>query len=120
MTILATIDQIKSSSYIDDFLRNLSERNLTLYATDLLECKGCRTMDELGDAVRRATEVCTCMHLPLQENFKVVFRAKNGEVIQDWRLSPMAYMLLAINSDARNHVVAKLQVELVKQALHQE
>lgn len=120
MTMLATIDQIKSNTFIDDFLSNLRERNLSFYATDLLECEGCRNMDDLGDAVRRATEVCTCMHLPLQENFKVVYRSGNGEVIQDWRLSPMAYMLLAINSDARNEVVAKLQVELVKRALEQD
>lgn len=120
MNILATIDQNRSNTFIEDFLSNLSERNLSIYATDLLECEGCRTMDELGNAVRRATEVCTCMHLPLQENFKVVFRSKNGEVIQDWLLSPMAYMLLAINSDSRNEVVAKLQVELVKKALDQE
>ena len=118
--MLATIDQLKGNSYIDDFLSNLRERNLTLYATDLLQCDGCRSMHELEDAVRRATEVCTCMHLPLQENFKVVFRSSNGEVIQDWRLSPMAYMLLAINSDSSNEVVAKLQVELVKRVLSQE
>lgn len=118
--MLATIDQIHNNSFIDDFLSNLQERNLTFYATDLLECEGCRNMDELGDAVRRATEVCTCMHLPLQENFKVVFRSNNGEVIQDWRLSPMAYMLLAINSDSSNQVVAKLQVELIKKVLNQE
>lgn len=120
MTMLATIDQIRSNSFIEDFLNNVSEQKLSFYATDLLECEGCKSMDELGDAVRRATEVCTCMHLPLQENFKVVYRSSNGEVIQDWRLSPMAYMLLAINSDSRNEVVAKLQVELVKRALEQD
>ena len=118
--ILATIDQIQTNTFIDEFVNSLHERNLSLYATDLLECKGCSSLSELGEAVRKATEVCTCMHLPLQENFKVVFRSKNGQVIQDWRLSPMAYMLLAINSDSRNKVVAKLQVELVKNVLHQE
>ena len=118
--MLATIDQIKNSAFIDDFMNSLSERNLSIYATDLLECRGCSSMAELSEAVRKATEVCTCMHLPLQENFKVVFRSRNGEVMQDWRLSPMAYMLLAINSDTSNQVVAKLQVELIKRVLHQE
>lgn len=118
--MLATIDQIKNSMYMDDFMNSLNEQNLTLYATDLLECKGCSNMTELSEAVRKATEVCSSMHLPLQENFKVVFRSRNGVVVQDWRLSPMAYMLLAINSDSRNKVVAKLQVELVKKALNQE
>lgn len=118
--MLVTIDQIKNNSVIDDFLSRMTERNLTFYATDLLDCEGCRSMDALGDAVRRATEVCNCMHLPLHENFKAVFRSKDGQVMQDWRLSPMAYMLLAINSDSSNQMVAQLQVELVKRALHQE
>jgi hypothetical protein len=119
-TMLATIDQTRNNIYIDDFLNSLVERNLTLYATDLLELRGCNNLVELGEAIRRATKVCTCMHLPLQENFKVVYRARNGEVVQDWRLSPMAYMLLAINADSSNELIAKLQVELIRKALHQE
>ena len=118
--MLATFEQLQYSNLINGFLDSVAERNLKFYASDLLEKHGCQSREELGQAVKRATEVCSCMHLPLQENIKTVYRAQNGQVIQDWRLSPMAYMLLVINSDARNQLVAHLQVELIKRALHQE
>ena len=118
--MLATYEQLQYNSLINSFLDSLAERNLKFYASDFLEKHGCQSREELGHAVKRATEVCSCLHLPLQENIKAVYRAQNGEVIQDWRLSPIAYMLLAINADSRNELVAQLQVELIKRALHQE
>jgi hypothetical protein len=118
--MLATLDQLYHYKYLDDFLDRLAESNLTYYASDLLEKHACHSTEELGQAVRRATEVCSCMHLPLQENIKVVFRSQGDQVMQDWLLSPMAYMLLMLNADSRNQLVAKLQVELVKRAFQQE
>ncbi|HEY4650101.1 MAG TPA: hypothetical protein VIG72_01755 [Pontibacter sp.] len=117
---LATLEQLQYSSRIDGFLDSLAERNLTFYASDLLEQRACQSLEELGQAVVRASEVCSCMQLPLRENIKAVYRARNGQVVQDWRLSPMAYMLLLLNADSRNQLVAQLQVELVKRALQQE
>jgi len=118
--MLATLDQILYHGPIDGFLESIAERNLTYYASDLLDKQACRSREELSEAVKRATDVCSCMHLPLQENIKAVYRSQDGQVIQDWRLSPVAYMLLLINSDASNQVVAQLQLELINRALHQE
>ncbi|MBW7468996.1 hypothetical protein K0O23_18110 [Pontibacter aydingkolensis] len=115
-----TIDNTRTHSPLEQFIDSLADKNLTYYASDLMHLTGCASMDELGVALRRATEVCTCMHIPLRENFKVVFRPQNGEMVQDWRLSPMAYMLLVLNSEAHNDLVAHLQVEMVKRALNQE
>ena len=103
---------------IDAFADSLADSKLTFYASDLLNCKGCQDMEELRQALKRATQVCTTMHLPLRENFKVVFRSREGEVMQDWRLSPLAYMLMVINADAENDLIAHTQVEMVKRALH--
>ncbi|SIQ93318.1 MULTISPECIES: hypothetical protein [Pontibacter] len=116
--MLMTIDHISIHNPIEDFVDSLADRNLTCYASDLLEQQGCQSLQELSDAVKRATEVCNCMHVPLQENFKVVYRSRNGEVVQDWRLSRMAYLLTALNADSRNAFVAQLQLEMVKQMLH--
>jgi hypothetical protein len=118
--MLATLEQLQYHSLINGFLDSVAERNLKFYASDLLEKHGCQSREELGQAVKRATEVCSCLHLPLQENIKAIYRAQNGQLVQDWRLSPMAYMLLVINADSRNELVAHLQVELIKRALHQE
>ncbi len=118
--MLATFEQLHQSNLINSFLDSLAERNLKYYASDLLEKHGCKNHEELDQAVKRATEVCSCMHLPLNENIKAVYRSQNGQVVQDWRMSPMAYMLLVINADSRNQLVAQMQVELVKRVLPEE
>jgi hypothetical protein len=118
--MLMTIENANLNSPLEQFIDNLADQNLTYYASDMLQLTGCKSMDELSMALRRATEVCTCMHIPLRENFKVVFRPQNGELLQDWRLSPMAYMLLVLNSNSQSDLVAQLQVEMVKRVLNQE
>ncbi|MCC9135342.1 hypothetical protein ACFSKU_11580 [Pontibacter silvestris] len=118
--MLLTIETTKTYRQLDEFVNSLADRNLTFYASDLLNQKGCRTMDELSQALKRATQVCNNMHLPLRENFKVVYRSQEGEVVQDWRLSPMAYLLMVLNSDSSNDFVAHIQVEMVKRILQQE
>ncbi|TPE45953.1 hypothetical protein [Pontibacter mangrovi] len=116
--MLVTIEQTRSYTPLENFLDSLADNKLTCYASDLLQQHGCESMEELALAIRRATEVCNSMHLPLRENFKPVYRSRNGEVVQDWRLSPMAYMLMVLNADARNGLVARTQVEMVKRFLN--
>ncbi|WP_461489656.1 hypothetical protein [Pontibacter sp. HJ8] len=116
--MLMTLDHTTINSPLESFVDSLADRNLTCYASELLEQHGCNNLQELSLAVKRATEVCNCLHMPLQENFKVVYRSRNGEVVQDWRLSPVAYLLTALNSDSRNALVANLQVEMVKRMLY--
>lgn len=115
--MLMTIDHISLQSSIDSFVDSLTDSKLTCYASDLLEQQGCHTLEEVSEAVKRATEVCNCMHVPLHENFKLVYRSRNGEVVQDWRLSRMAYLLTALNADSRSGFVAQLQMEMVKRML---
>ena len=116
--MLMTLEQTSTYSTLEDFLDSIADQNLTFYASDLLKLTGCEHMDELSQALKRATEVCNCMHLPLRENFKVVYRSQEGEVVQDWRLSPMAYLLMVINSNSQNDLVANMQVEMVKRVLN--
>ncbi|MCJ8163610.1 hypothetical protein MKJ04_02075 [Pontibacter sp. E15-1] len=116
--MLVTIEQTRTNSPLDDFVNSMAENQLTFYASDLLQERGCDSIIEIELAVRRATEICNSMHLPLRENFKSVFRSRNGEVVQDWRLSPMAYMLMILNADPHHELVARMQVELVRRALN--
>lgn len=116
--MLMTLEQTTTYSLLEEFLDSIADQNLTFYASDLLPLTGCESMDEMSQALKRATEVCNCMHLPLRENFKVVYRSQAGEVVQDWRLSPMAYLLMVINSNSQNDLVAHMQVEMVKRVLN--
>lgn len=117
--MLVAIESIRNRhTPLEDFIDSCADKELIYYASDLLQQRGCRSIQELRQAVRRATEVCKSMHLPLRENIKVVYRSQHGEVVQDWRLSPLAYMLMVINADAQNDLVARLQVEMVRRALN--
>lgn len=118
--MLVTIEQTRTYTPLENFLDSLAEKELTCYASDLLQQHGCESMDELSLAIKRATEACNSMHLPLQENFKPVYRSQNGEVVQDWRLSPMAYMLMVLNADAKNDLVARTQIEMVRRFLNSQ
>lgn len=115
--MIVTIEQTRNYAPLENFLDSLADKELTCYASDLLQQHGCESLEDLSEAVRRATEVCNSMHLPLRENFKVVYRSKNGQVVQDWRLSPMAYMLMVLNADSKNDLVARTQVEMVRRVL---
>ena len=115
--MLVTIEQTRTYAPLENFLNSLAEKELTCYASDLLQQHGCDSIDELSQAVKRATEVCNSMQVPLHENFKPVYRSRNGEVVQDWRLSPMAYMLTVLNADAKNDLVARTQLEMVRSFL---
>jgi len=88
--MIVSIEHSGYHSPIDDFVDSLADSKLTFYASDMLSRRGCENMEELRQALKGATKICTSMHLPLQENFKVVFRSRGGEVVQDWRLSPLA------------------------------
>ncbi|WP_114780653.1 hypothetical protein [Botryobacter ruber] len=115
--MLITAEQARAQRAIDEFMDSLADSNLTLYASDFLKLSGCHTMEEIGQALMRATAVCNNMHLPLRENIKVVYRSQDGTVVPDFRLSPMAYMLMVINSDTCNNLVARTQAELVMRML---
>jgi len=117
--MLVTIAQTQTYSRLHEFIDSLADQQLTFYASDLLNQQGCDSMSTLEQAVKRATEVCSSMHLPLRENFKVVFRSQNGKLVQDWRLSPMAYLLMVLNADSHNALVARAQVEMVRRVLNQ-
>ena len=116
--MLVTIEQTRTYTPLENFLDSLADQELTCYASDLLQQRGCGSMDELSLAVRRATEVCTSMQLPLNENFKPVYRSRAGEVVQDWRLSPMAYLLTVLNADSKSDLVARTQLEMVRRFLN--
>lgn len=118
--MLITREQTQHYSSFDEFIDSLADQQLVYYASDLLAQHACHTMQELGMAIKRATEVCHTLHLPLRENFKVVFRSSNGEVVQDWRLSPTAYLLLVLNADSHNDIVARAQLEMVRRVLKQQ
>ncbi|MDX5346559.1 MAG: hypothetical protein LPK19_04880 [Hymenobacteraceae bacterium] len=114
----AYLEFVQRNRSLDDFLDSITESNLTFYASDLIQARGCSNLEELAAAINKATQVCSCMNVPVRDNFKPVFRSGQGNLLQDWKLSPLAYYLTIINSDSSNKFVARMQVEMARRMLN--
>ncbi len=101
---------------IEESLReSVTNRYLRHYAIDILERAGIEDEVEMEGALLRAMQVCRSMNIPLEENFKMVYRNEGREVLQDFKLSDLASSLLMMNANTANVFVAKTQIELIRQ-----
>lgn len=87
-----------------------NELRLTYYASDIMEQLGCEDEEDMKDAMDRVFQVCQSVNLPLQSNFKKIYRSDGNKLIVDWKISPLACYLLMINGNPCNPNVAKAQV----------
>ncbi len=83
---------------------------LIYYASEIEESMGFSD-DELEEALERAFQACSTMHISIDENFKAIFRMdKTHEMVPDWKLSSLACYLLIINANPSNPNVARVQL----------
>jgi hypothetical protein len=59
-------------------------------------------------------ELCEANGLPINNNFRRIFKCSSMGLVFDWRLSVLAYHLVQLNGNVSNNRVAKLQIELLK------
>ncbi|MGZ3862129.1 MAG: damage-inducible protein D [Bacteroidia bacterium] len=90
------------------------EKNLIYYASEAAEEMGFESIEELQEAVRRAMELCRANGLPVNNNFRRIFKCSSAGLVFDWQLSVLAYHLVQLNGDPSNNRVAKLQLDLLK------
>jgi hypothetical protein len=83
---------------------------LLYYASEIEQSMGFSD-EELQEAIERAFQACTSMHISIDDHFKAIYRSDNlHELINDWKLSPLACYLLIINASPSNTKVAKVQL----------
>jgi len=92
----------------------LVEQNLVYYASEAADEMEFESFDELQEAVRRSMELCEARGLPVNNNFRRIFKSSSVGLVFDWRLSVLAYRLVQLNGDPCNNRVAKLQIDLLK------
>lgn len=105
-----------NSPYFEDFLQSLQERKLRLYASELKSVLEIPLMSQLEEALHRAMSVCRSQQLELAEHFKPIYRCEETGVVKDWKLSPMAWYLVMINSDPSCPEVARMQLALIRKS----
>lgn len=79
------------------------------YASDLEEYL---ELDDEGfqEALAKAEKACLCLHIPLQNNLKYVFRYTDQGLFRDIRLSALLSYLVSINANPDNINVARMQL----------
>lgn len=96
--------------YLNEFNRHRNVIKLEYYASEITELIGLLKNEELKDAVDKAIKICAALHIPVDENFRTIFRFTGNALITDWKLSALACYLVTINANPSNPIVAKAQI----------
>ena len=112
------MELLKSKTYVaplvdetDDLLKEL---NLVYYGSEAAIEMGFEDVCEFHDSVKRAMELCFQAEIPLEGNFKRIYKCSIEGIEYDWKLSVLAYKLVCLNGSIYNPKVARLQIELLK------
>ncbi|MCX6297132.1 MAG: hypothetical protein NTX97_13955 [Bacteroidetes bacterium] len=108
------IRQNHTSPVIDYFLEQMKDLNLVYYASDVANEMEFENEIELEEALKRSMELCRKANIPLEFNFKRIYKSSFNGIIYDWKLSTLAYNLVCINGGTYNPNVAELQIQLIK------
>ncbi|MFI5148147.1 MAG: damage-inducible protein D [Bacteroidia bacterium] len=101
------------------FREHARELSLVYYASEAAEEMGFTDIDEFQEAVKRAMELCLHAGIPLDMNFKRIYKCSYSGILYDWKLSVLGYKLVCLNGSAANPHVARMQIDLIRnQALH--
>jgi len=106
--------QTNQNSSIDNFLDQMKELNLIYYASDLEKQIDFGDNTELNDAVMRSMKLCKEANIPVDFNFKRIYKCSSDGIIHDWKLSILGYQLVCINGKAYNADIVQMQIDFLK------
>lgn len=92
------------------YFTNMQAPQLRYYASEIMEELGCEASDEIQSALNRAIQACRSMQVPIDQNFRQVYRYDGEKLVVDWKLSSLGCYLLVVNADPCNPVVARAQL----------
>lgn len=99
---------------VEDFMKQLKELNLVTYASEAAKEMDFGSNDELVNAVKRSMWICENSGIPVEGNFKPIYKCSAEGIEFDWKLSGLAYTLVCINGNSISPKVASKQMELLK------
>jgi hypothetical protein len=101
------------SHLFDEIEERFADKAMHHYASELLE-KCLKDEQELETAMQRTMIALCGAHLSCREHVKKVFVSYGDSIRNDWLVSDLAFRLIIMNADVSNPIVARLQVEIVK------
>ena len=104
-----------SDNFFYQIAEQLIDENLSHYASEASAEMKFESEEELLNAVHRSIELCYSAGLPVNQNFKRIYKSCPDGIHVDWKISILAYQLIKLNGDATNPHVAEMQIHLLKQ-----
>lgn len=106
---------LKLYDYLDTILQSnkldpLFENDQLFFANDVFELLSISDETQQKSSMRRALQSCITLSIPLNRNFKHIYRVANSGLISDWQMSALGCYLTIINCDPRYEQVAKAQL----------
>jgi len=117
MKLLIYTNKQNQSDVIHNFMDLYYSLHMTHLASDLLK-KGL-SPDQITDAVTTAIKVANTSGIETNKHFMPVYSGINEEIIQDCKLSHLAYGLVIMNADASLPVVGDFQIDVLKEYLNE-
>jgi hypothetical protein len=113
-TALVTFWELEESQFLARLRTVIEELKLVHTASQLKEVLQLESMSDLDQPIQKAIETMQLLNMSSRPHFQQVYCAQNNSIQLDWRLSSFAYLLIILNCDPKHPMVAKTQVELIK------
>ena len=108
-----TQNKSKNSLSFEDFK---NENGITYWwASDLMNMLGYKEMKSFQKVLDRATKAFVSLNIPHYENIMAFHREKDGQNVQDFKLSRFACYIVVMNGDPKKVEVAEAQVYFAQQ-----
>lgn len=103
--------------HIKLFMEAVADMDLLFTAESLLDIY--QSQAELKSAIDRAMHICNSIGLPLEQHFRrrYISDSMHHIVLQDWKMSKLAYCLTLVNGDPDNPTVGRIQLALLKRMI---
>ena len=109
-----TVNKTYVTPGMETFAKQIQEFNLICYASEAAKEMEFEDVSEFHNAVKRSMELCLQAGIPLNGNFKQIYKCAFDGIEADWKLSVLAYRMVCLNGGSTNGNVARLQIELLK------
>jgi hypothetical protein len=112
MEIIIYHEEYNESEPLENFIDLLHSSQMKYLASDLLQ-EGLSPRD-IYEGIRRAMAAARAGGLAVRQHFVPLYTQAEGGLIRDCKLSKLGYALVLLNAGAKNPLVARWQLQLVR------
>jgi len=102
--------------YYRNFLRNLIDAQMTLYASRVYQFLQLETERQFTEALERAIQTMHRAQIPVEHHIQPVYAGYGNELIVDYRMTPLAFGLITMQVYPDTEITARLKSAWAKKA----